>query len=195
MDHELFDGGELRDVDPLDPAAMRALLPNMDMSAPEMLAINVGRPSDEEFFRTHPDDAFTMLNNVVEHGRRTYVVAPSMIHECGAKVRTAVLVTYFGEYSGVGIWPIRRPRGSESNFGSWWATSALELVARARGLWVRLESNQAASRYDCIVAHDDRGEPRWPDVSFADLLKLAFGGGGVIDNRDHPVLKALRGER
>ena len=93
MDHELFDGGELRDVDPLDPAAMRALLPNMDMSAPEMLAINVGRPSDEEFFRTHPDDAFTMLNNVVEHGRRTYVVAPSMIHECGAKVRTAVLVT------------------------------------------------------------------------------------------------------
>lgn len=188
------DGGGLRDVDPLDPEAMRFIMPTLDTSAPEMLAIAVGRPSDEEFIRVHPDDEFTMVNNVLDYGRSTYIVAPSMLNECGTKVRTAVLVTYFGEYSGVGIWPIKRPKGDGTGFGSSWSQSAMELVARARTSWVRLESNQAASRYDCVAALSDRGEPRWPNMTFRDVLKLAFGDGGVIDHRDHPVLKALRGE-
>jgi hypothetical protein len=186
---------ELRDVDPLDPEAMRRVMPTLDTSAPELLTINVGRPSDEEFIRVHPDAEFSMMNNVLVFGRTTYIVAPAMVPECGQRVRQAILITYFGQYSGPGIWPVNRPRGGGGeSFGSSWATSAMELAARARQGWVRLESNQAASRYDCISALSDMGEPAWPNLSYRDLLKLAFGNGGVIDHRDHPTLKALRGE-
>lgn len=185
---------DLHDVDPLDPEAMRMVMPTIDTSAPELLTLNVGRPSDEEFIRVHPDAEYSMLNNVMVFGRTTYIVSPAMVPECGARVRQAVLITYFGQYSGPGIWPVNRPRGTGDSFGSSWAVSAMELAKRAREGWVRLESNQVASRYDCIAARDDMGEPAWPDLSYRDLLKLAFGNGGVIDHRDHPTLKALRGE-
>lgn len=189
------DAGELHDVDPLDPEAMRFIMPTLDTSAPEMLTVAVGRPSDEEFIRVHPDPGFTMLNNILDFGRDTYIVAPAMLPHCGTKVRQAVIVTYFGEYSGVGIWPVKRPKGDGTGFGASWSQSAMELAARARTSWVRLESNQTAQRYDCVTALGDLGEPRWPDMSFGDVLKLAFSDGGVIDHRDHPVLKALRGQR
>ena len=28
--------------------------------------------------------------------------------------------------------------------------------------------------YDRIIAHGDLGEPKWPDKTFAELLKIAF---------------------
>ncbi len=42
-------------------------------------------------------------------------------------------------------------------------------------------------------AMGDLPGPTWPDVSFRDLLAIAFKG-KRIDTLDHPVLRRLRGE-
>ena len=39
----------------------------------------------------------------------------------------------------------------------------------------------------------DFGEPEWPELSFQDLLRIAFRD-FYIESRDHPVLQQLRGE-
>ena len=39
----------------------------------------------------------------------------------------------------------------------------------------------------------DLAAPEWPDLTFAEILRLAFKQ-RVIDSYDHPFLKQLRGE-
>jgi hypothetical protein len=47
--------------------------------------------------------------------------------------------------------------------------------------------------YDVAVASGQIVEPTWPDLSFQQLIKIAFRD-AMIDSWDHPVLQRLRGE-
>jgi hypothetical protein len=51
----------------------------------------------------------------------------------------------------------------------------------------------ANGAYDVAHAPNQTAEPRFPDMSFAEILSVAFRG-RYIDDIDHPVLKQLRGE-
>jgi hypothetical protein len=48
--------------------------------------------------------------------------------------------------------------------------------------------------YDVAVAPEGVAEPKWPEISLRELLRLAFGKGKLINSLDHPILKRLRGE-
>jgi hypothetical protein len=47
--------------------------------------------------------------------------------------------------------------------------------------------------YDLFEASGDLAEPVWPEMTFRDLLELAFRD-RRIDSINHPILKSLRGE-
>ena len=36
-------------------------------------------------------------------------------------------------------------------------------------------------------------EPDWPDMSFADMLQIAFNDDHIVDRDDHPALRRLKG--
>jgi hypothetical protein len=60
--------------------------------------------------------------------------------------------------------------------------------------WVRVTADREAGGYQVHAAANQPPEPEWPDLSLADMLRLAFASQGrIIDDPDHPVIKQLLG--
>jgi hypothetical protein len=53
-------------------------------------------------------------------------------------------------------------------------------------------ANMSLGAYDVFEAMGELPEPEWPDISFNELITIAFKG-RIIDSPDHPVLKRLKG--
>ena len=68
-----------------------------------------------------------------------------------------------------------QPRRCRSEYGSW-PIGASEPTR---------QSSRKTSRSD--------SSRRWPEVSFQELIRLAFRGGKLIDNFDHPVIRQIGG--
>jgi hypothetical protein len=47
--------------------------------------------------------------------------------------------------------------------------------------------------YDIFEAAGTIPDPQWPDVSFAELIRIAFRD-RLVDRPDHPVIGRLRGQ-
>jgi hypothetical protein len=74
-----------------------------------------------------------------------------------------------------------------------WHKTARIAVELSEKEWVRMVANMGAGCYDILVAPPGLSEPAWPEASLADLLRVAFGNGRLIDTVDHPVIQRLRG--
>ena len=89
------------------------------------------------------------------------------------------------------VWKVPLPV-SDMRVNSW-HSSLREAAEYAMTHWVRVYSVTEAKSYrygDPVVTYP---EPTWPELSFQEILRLAFKG-LVIDRPDHEVLKRLRGE-
>jgi hypothetical protein len=90
------------------------------------------------------------------------------------------------------IWPIRLP-GPNGKIDSW-SRSAMDAANRAMTQWVKVQANtDGLQAYEQTVAPNQHGEPAWPDITFQEIIRIAFRD-MVISDWDHPVLKRLRGE-
>jgi hypothetical protein len=59
--------------------------------------------------------------------------------------------------------------------------------------WIRLKANIALGAYEIHVAESEMADPVWPDLSFTELLRIAYRD-RMITSLDHPVVKRLRGQ-
>ena len=87
--------------------------------------------------------------------------------------------------------PIRMP-GEDGRLDRWNA-SALEAAESARSSWVRVVSNRDLRAYEVSEATGKLPDPEWPDLSFEEILRIAFKD-RYITELDHPVVRRLRGE-
>ena len=74
-----------------------------------------------------------------------------------------------------------------------WNESAVAAARLAETTWVRVSANMPAGLYDVHEATGNLAAPEWPDLSFQEILRLAFRD-RFIHDVDHAVLRALRGE-
>jgi len=74
-----------------------------------------------------------------------------------------------------------------------WNQSQRQIAEMAEKSWVRMSSNQATQSYEAIVAQGEIPEPAWPDLSFQEILEIAFGSTHIIEDREHPALRKLWG--
>jgi hypothetical protein len=58
--------------------------------------------------------------------------------------------------------------------------------------WLRLKANMSLGAYEITIAENVMADPVWPDLSYQDLLRIAFHD-RMITSIDHPVVKRLRG--
>jgi hypothetical protein len=58
--------------------------------------------------------------------------------------------------------------------------------------WVRMKANMSLGAYEITVAESVMADPVWPELSFPDLVRIAFRE-RIIITLDHPVIKRLRG--
>ena len=73
-----------------------------------------------------------------------------------------------------------------------WAESARRGAELAMRSWMRLSANRAAGEYDLFEAAAALPEPEWPELTFRELLRLAFRD-AMVEAIDHPAVRRLRG--
>ena len=154
--------------------------------------IPVRKPGKQDFVRTHPDQHYRIDTAVIElkEERETYIVSPDLLAELDLEWVPKTLITYINRQGVLSLWPIRLP-GNDGRIDNW-NDSARDAAILAQDRWVRVSANMSLGAYEVFTATGDIPEPDWPELSFEEILKIAFKG-RYIDTMDHSVVKALLG--
>ena len=189
------EGGPGEPVDPFDPAALR-ISGDAEISTERVLtAVPVRKPKRDEFFRVHTGEDFTMDALVVERDddldREVYVVVPGCAEAVLEVARRVRLFTCISKRGTVFLWPCKLP--VESSSGRRYAETALKIAQHAETLWVRMWGDRSLGGYTMVKAKGNLEEPKWPDKTFRELLRIAFEN-RIIDRPDHPVIRELNGD-
>lgn len=184
-------------TDPFDPARLR-ISPNYGERIGVKRLITsfpVRKPSKEAFVRTHPGEEMRVPAYVLElkEDQETYLVFPEIGEELAneATVSPRLLITTVNRAGVPFLWPVKLP-GPDGKIDSW-SRSAMAAADAAKSSWVRVSACMSLGGYEVAVATGSLAEPTWPDLTFNQILQIAFKD-RVINSMDHPVLQRLRGE-
>jgi hypothetical protein len=157
-----------------------------------LTTIPVRKPNPQDFIRVRPEAAYRESFPAIDlkEERELYVVTRNIQAELAAECVPATLFTAINRQNVVFLWPIRLP-GPDGKINAWWR-SAAEAAALAMTRWVRVKSNMDLGAYEIFTATGTLQDPTWPDLSFNELLRIAFRD-RIVDSVDHPVIKRLRG--
>jgi hypothetical protein len=181
----------LTPADPFDLAWLRRAPDVLSTQSPkQLLHIPVNRPNKQEYFRVHPEHQLTTSLIYLEGDREYYLVDPTLWEALETEAKTYTIFLVVTRSGGTQLWPVRLPDPDGKHNG--WHATALVAAERAKTTWVRLQPNQASGGYDLLTATQLGLNPVWPDMSFQDIIRLAFKQ-RLIDTCEHPVIKQLLG--
>ena len=156
--------------------------------------IPVNKPGKMEWVHLldHPD--FLIPGAAVldlQNGRRLYLVVPELAAQLADDVKLFKLAPALTRQDKLFLWPcpIIQPGETPNS----WHTSHNDAFHAAKSGWIRMKSNLACGFYDIIEPEKIMPEPDWPDMSFADMLQIAFNDDHIVDRDDHPALRRLLG--
>lgn len=158
-----------------------------------LITVPVRKPNKQEFFRVHTSPDYRLETAVLEfkEERETFLVEPSLWPELPGELTPKVLFTTMNRQGVLTLWPVRLP-GEDGRLDEWNA-SALEAAEMAQKRWVRVVANMSLGAYEVYEATGDLPDPDWSELSFKEILSIAFKG-HYITEIDHPVVRRLRGE-
>jgi hypothetical protein len=181
--------------DPFDPASLAISgNPAAAIGAKRALVtVPVRKPNRQEFFRVHPEEKHALAMAVLElkSEREIYAVMPEIAMALPGEIRIVTLTTTMNRQGNLFLWPVPLPSDDGRQLA--WHTSAREAAVLARNGWVRMVANMNGGFYDIWEAEGTIADPQWPEHTFQQLLKIAFGNGRLIDREDHPILQHLLG--
>jgi len=158
-----------------------------------LTTVLVKKPSKEVFVRTTTDQEGWRTYPLIElkEEGQVYLVTPALAAELEAEGETTLfkarLVPTVDRRGNLFLWMLKVSDREMSCFVS--ANRGAEL---AKDKWVRIQWNNGTMAYDVFAAENQESQPSWPDEDLATILRIAFEG-KVIKDRNHPVLKELRG--
>jgi len=181
--------------DPFDPASLRL---DQDFASTigvkkVLTTVPCRKPNRHEFVRVRPGEEWRLETGVFEDKvqREVYLVGRNLWSELAGEVYPVCLFLTINRQDDVSLWPVKLP-GADGRSNTW-NDSALAAARLAESAWIRVAANMPAGMYDTFQASGELSEPAWPELSFADILKLCFRD-RFIESVDHPVIRALRGE-
>ena len=155
--------------------------------------IPVHKPHKQDFVRIRPGDDYQISTAVIEmkEDRETFLVAPELWNELPGEIVPKIFLTGMTRQGVLFLWPIRLPNadGRHDN----WNRSALEAAELAKKKWIKVVSNMSLGGYEVYEATGKLPDPEWPDLSFEEIMKVAFKD-RYITGMDHPVIRRLNGE-
>ena len=157
-----------------------------------LTTVPVRKPNKQDFVRVHPNSEYQIQTMVLElkDDREMFMVAQHLWSELSGELVPKILCTTINRQGVLTLWPIRLP-GEDGKLDEW-NSSALKGVVMAQNCWIRVSSNMSLGAYEFFEALGDLPEPEWPDVSFEEIINVAFRG-NYIDSLDHPAIQKLRG--
>ncbi len=181
-----------------DPFDLESLKLSQDFSAAigvkkVITTVPCRKPNRQEFVRVRPGEDWRLETGLFEDKiqKDMYLVGSDMWSELAGEISPACLFLTITKQGDISLWPVKLP-GVDGKTNSW-NESALAAAKLAETKWVRMAANMGAGFYDTFQATGELSEPEWPDLSLQEIVKLCFKD-RLIDNIDHPVLRALRGE-
>ncbi len=183
---------------PPDPFDLATLCLPQDFAATSgvkklLRVVPCRKPAKQDFVRVHPDPSFRANFAMIElnEDRELYLIAGAgLAAELTAEAINVTLFTAINRQGVVFLWPVRLPNADGKEMA--WHASARDAAAEAVRTWIRVAANMSLGAYELIAAEKIATEPKWPDVSFQELLRIAFKDKLVTDF-EHPVIRRLRG--
>jgi hypothetical protein len=191
--------------DPFDAKAL-ALPPDFFAAGgalnPKPKNVQVRKPHNQEWIRVHPDPDFRCDYGTIllKDDRVHYLLAPrvSTAMRGHRHLKTVTLYTTYSRLSGkTFLWPVGIVgQGQNKKTENWYRTAheaAHEAMRQLVNVWADLEGGG----YEWQPSENPEANtpPEWPDLSFSELLQIAFQlTGCFVDSFDHDVFKKLRAE-
>jgi hypothetical protein len=150
-------------------------------------------PNKQDFIRVHPDASYRENFAVIElkEDREIYLVAGSnLIAELAAEVVNVTVYTAINRQGVIFLWWVRLPNADGKEME--WHRSARDATEEGTRQWIRVVPNMSLGAYEIIVAEKIITQPQWPNLTFQELIRIAFRE-RLITSLDHPVIKRLRG--
>lgn len=183
-----FDFGSLKVTD-MAPILTKRVVTSIPIRKP--------RPGIE-FFRIRPEPEWTFPTYLLDlggkgEGEGKYLLTPDLYPEVIETKKLKLVTIYTGITYGSSdlfLSEIAEPVNGEDNEYNRTRRSAYEM---AKTQWVKLQTDEGS--YSTILAMSKLPEPVWPEEpeNIVKAIEIAFKD-KLIDSRDHPVLKKLRGE-
>ena len=178
-----------------DPASLRM---RQDFGATlgvkqRYLRIPVRKPDRHSWVQIRKDPAYQLepaaiLERKGERGTELYIVTPDLVSAVSSEIKPKALYTAIDTRGVMFIWVVPTPRAD--GLRDPWGDSMRAAAGLAMNGWVRVASNMSAGCYEAHTTDAEISEPEWPDLSFGEILKIAFDG-RVIDDPQHPVLREI----
>jgi hypothetical protein len=181
--------------DPFDLASLRLNASFLETAGAKKLLTTVpsSRPNPQEFVRVRPEPEFreNLATIELKDDREDYIVRPELLEQLSDEVSYVTLFTVINRQGVISLWPVKltAPDSRRND----WARSAREAAEMAMTRWIRLKANMSLGAYEIHVAQSEMADPIWPDLSFTELLRIAYRD-RMITSLDHPVVKRLRGQ-
>ena len=180
--------------DPFNPAALRL---SQDFASSigvkkVLTVVPCRKPNRHEFVRVRPGEEERLEAGVFEDklNRDVYLVQRDLWAELAGEVYPVCLFLSINRQGDVFLWPCKLP-GTDGRSNTW-NDSALAAARLAETRWIRMAANLGGCMYDVFEAAGELSEPTWPELTFAEILKLCFKD-RFIQAVDHPAVRALRG--
>ena len=180
--------------DPFDLASLRLNTSFLETAGVKILLTTVParKPSPQDFVRVHPApeyrENFAMID--LKDDREDFLVRPEILPDLVGEVVYKTIFTAINRQGVVFLWPVRLPAPDDRQ-SEWWR-SAREAAERAMATWLRIKANMGLAAYEITVATGEMAEPVWPELSFQELVWIAYRD-RMITSLDHPVVRRLSG--
>jgi hypothetical protein len=181
--------------DPFDLKGLRLNASFLETAGVKKLLTTVPsrRPNPQEFIRVRSEPEFreNLATIELKDEREDYIVRPELLRELSNEVSYVTLFTTINRQGVISLWPVKltAPDSKRND----WARSAREAAELAMTKWIRLKANMSLGAYEIHVAESEMADPVWPDLSFTELLRIAYRD-RMITSLHHPVVKRLRGQ-
>jgi hypothetical protein len=181
--------------DPFDLQSLRLNPSFLETAGVKKLLTTVParRPSPQDFVRVHPApdfrENFAMVD--LKDDREDFLVRPELLPELAGEVIYKTIFTAVNRQGVCFLWPVRLPAPDDRK--SDWSLSAREAAEMAMSHWVRLKANMSLGAYEITLAESVMAEPVWPELSYQELIRIAYRE-RMVTALDHAVVKRLRGQ-
>lgn len=154
--------------------------------------VPVRKPNAQDFIRVRPGERYRLPLAVIElkDDREIYLLPPPIAQQLPGEYAMATLYLGINRQGVVFLWPVKLP-GSDGKIMVW-HTSAAEAAELATRRWIRVKANMSLGAYEIYEAAATIPDPTWPDLTYQEILRIAFKD-RYVDGLDHPVVKRLRG--
>jgi hypothetical protein len=180
--------------DPFDLSKLRLSQDFVETAGVKKLltTVPVRKPNPQDFVRVHSHPGYRMEFAVIElkDDREIFLLPPSIAQELPGECIMVTLFTAINRQGVIHLWPVRLP-ASDGRIIEW-HRSAAEAAELAMRRWIRVKANMSLGAYEMFEAAGTIPDPVWPELSFQELLRIAFRD-RLVSSLDHPVIKRLRG--